>query len=118
MKTATIAAVLVATLALPAHAEIFATAGVKGDRDGRTVLTTDPCEIKFDLLQIGLNKTTTSEMRRAFYYTSDGTTNEGCWKHDAETVVMVWPVEPFVRRWPVSSFKVVDRKTSAWDALR
>ena len=101
MKTATIAAVLVATLALPAHAEIFATANNKDDRNGRTVLTTDPCE-----------------MRRAFYYTSDGKTNEGCWKYDAETVVMVWSVEQLVRRWPVSSFKVADKKASAWDALR
>ena len=118
MKTATIAAALVATLTLPAHAEIFATANNKDDRNGRTVLTTDPCEIKFDLLQIGLNKITTSEMRRAFYYTSDGKTNEGCWKYDAETVVMVWSVEQLVRRWPVSSFKVADKKASAWDALR
>jgi hypothetical protein len=118
MKTATIAAALAATLATTAHAEIFATAGVKGDRDGRTVLTTDPCEIKFDLLQIGLNKATTSEMRRAFYYTSDGKTNEGCWKHDAGTVLLVWSVEQIVRRWPVDNFKVADKKASAWDALR
>jgi len=118
MKTAIITAVLAATLATTGHADIFATAGVKDDRNGRTVLTTDPCGITFDRVYIGVGKIIPSEMRRAFYYTSDGTTNEGCWKHDAETVVMVWPAEPFVRRWPVSSFKVVDRKTSAWDALR
>jgi hypothetical protein len=118
MKTTTLAAIAALTLTATAHAEIFATAGVKGDRDGRTVLTTDPCEIKFDLLQIGLNKTTTDEMRRAFYYTSDGKTNEGCWKHDAGTVVLVWSVEQIARRWPVNNFKVADKKASAWDALR
>lgn len=118
MKTAIITAVLAATLTTTAHAEIFATAGVKGDRDGRTVLTTDPCEIKFDLLQIGLNKTTTDEMRRAFYYTSDGVTNEGCWRHDAGTVVLVWPTENIMRRWPVANFKLAERKADAWEVLR
>ena len=106
MKTATIAAALVATLTLPAHAEIFATANNKDDRNGRTVLTTDPCEIKFDLLQIGLNKITTSEMRRAFYYTSDGKTNEGCWKYDAETIVIVWERQG-KRRYPINMFSLM-----------
>ena len=118
MKTATIAALAVATLATAAHADTFAVAGVKGDSKGRTVLTTDPCDFKLDSFQIGSNKATLGEMRRAFYYTSDGMTNEGCWRHDAGTVVLIWPTENVMRRFPVGNFKVADRKASAWETLR
>ena len=118
MKTAILAAALAATLATTAHADTFAIGGMKGDRKGRTVLTTEPCALKLDSLQLGTNKATLANMRRAFYYTSDGLTNEGCWRHDARTLVLAWPSENILRRWPVGNFKVTDRKASAWEALQ
>ena len=118
MKTAILATLAVATLATAAHADTFAIGGMKGDRKGRTVLTTEPCELKLNSLQLGTNKATLANMRRAFYYTSDGLTNEGCWRHDAGTVVLAWPSENILRRWPVGNFKVTDRKASAWEALQ
>ena len=118
MKTAILATLAVATLATTAQADTFAIGGMKGDRKGRTVLTTEPCGLKLDSLQLGTNKATLANMRRAFYYTSDGLTNEGCWRHDAGTVVLAWPSENILRRWPTAHFKVTDRKASAWEAVQ
>lgn len=100
---------VLAAMLLPvsAHAEVFAIAGVKGDRGGRTVLTTDPCDLKIDHIQYGVSKATLGGMRRVFYYTSAGVTNEGCWKHDSGSVVLVWPTENILRRFPVKNFKIV-----------
>jgi len=118
MKTATTLAALAAlTLATSAHADTFAVAGVKGDRKGRTILTTSPCELKLDALALGTTKANLAGMRRAFYYTSDGMTAEGCWRHDAGTVLLAWPDERILRRWPVKNFDVIERKASAWESL-
>jgi hypothetical protein len=118
MKTITFAAVLAATLTTAAQADTFAVGGVKGDRKGRTVLTTEPCEFKADSFQQGVNKALLGNMRRAFYYTSDGMTNEGCWRHDAGTIVLVWPTENIMRRWPIANFKLAERKADAWEVLQ
>jgi len=106
--------IAIAALLLPvsANAEVFAVAGVKGDWKGRTVLTTDPCTLKLDSVQYGYSKATLGDMRRAFYYTSDGVTNEGCWRHDAGSVVLVWPTENILRRWPTKNFKIVSNRPS------
>ena len=118
MKTTTLAAIAALTLTTAAHADTFAVGGVKGDSKGRTVLTTEPCGFKADSFQVGISKATLGDMRRAFYYTSDGGTNEGCWRHDAGTVVLVWPTENIMRRWPVANFKLAERKADAWEVLR
>ena len=118
MKTATTLAALAAlTLATSAHADTFAVSGVKGDRKGRTILTTGPCELKLDALALGTTKANLSNMRRAFYYMSDGTTEEGCWRHDAGTVLLAWPASKILRRWPIKNFDVTERKASAWESL-
>lgn len=92
-----------------ANAEVFAVGGIRGDAKGRTVLTTDPCDVELKAIQYGFSKATLGAMRRTFYYTSEGITNEGCWKHDAGTVVLVWPTETVLRRWPVENFKITQR---------
>jgi hypothetical protein len=117
MKTAILTAALAASLTMTAHADTFAISGVKGDRKGRTILTTSPCELKLDALALGTTKANLSGMRRAFYYTSDGLTAEGCWRHDAGTVLLAWPAERILRRWPIKNFDVIERKASAWETL-
>lgn len=119
MKTATIAAVLAATLTTTAHADVFATGPMADDRDGRVVLTTEPCTQKLDTLALGTTKPAVEGMRRAFYYTGEGMTNEGCWKHEAGTVLLVWPTENVVRRRPVKNFKLEAAAVGpTWDTLR
>jgi len=117
MRNLIIAATLAASVSA-AHADTFAIGGVKGDSKGRTILTTEPCEFKMDSFQIGVSKATLGSMRRAFYYTSDGVTNEGCWKHDAGTVVLVWPTENIMRRWPIANFKITAEGRPAQAATR
>jgi hypothetical protein len=117
MKTAILTVALAATLTT-AHADTFAVAGMIGDKAGRTVLTMGPCELKLDAPALGTTKANLSNMRRAFYYTSTGVTNEGCWRHDAGTVLLVWPSEGIMRRWPIKNFDVTQKKASAWEALR
>ena len=118
MKTAIIAACVAASLS-PAFADVFAVGGVKGDSAGRTVLTTTPCIEKIDTLKLGSNKAALEGMRRAFYYTGDGTTNEGCWKHEAGTILLVWPTENVLRRFPIKNFKIEAASSApSWDSVK
>ena len=119
MKTATLAALAVATLATAAHADTFAVAGVKGDSKGRTILTTGACELPLDAAKLGTTKGNLANMRRAFYYMSDGSTEEGCWRHDAGTVLLAWPASNLLRRWPIKNFKLEAAAVGpTWDTLR
>ena len=117
MRNLIMAATVAASISA-AHGETFAIGGVKGDSKGRTVLTTEPCEFKMDSFQLGTNKALLGKMNRAFYYTGDGMTNEGCWKHDAGTVVLVWPTENIMRRWPIGNFKITAEGRPAQAATR
>jgi len=95
------------------HAGTFAVGGMLDDRKGRTVLTTEPCTQKIESFQLGTNNVTVEGMRRAFYFTGKGMTNEGCWKHEAGSVLLIWPTESVVRRWPIANFKLA--KQPPWD---
>jgi len=100
--------VLAALATLPAHADIFATGGIKGDSDGKTVLLTDACSL--DLAKFERNHNLSlGDAQRAFYYTGEGLTQEGCWKSEAGSVVLVWPAENILRRWPIRNFKLERR---------
>lgn len=118
MKTAIFAATVAASLS-PAFADVFAVGGMKGDSGGRTVLTTEPCMEKIDTLKLGTNKGALEGMRRAFYYTGDGRTNDGCWKHEAGSVLLVWPSENVIRRWPVKNFKIEAASVApSWNSVK
>ena len=118
MKTAILAATLAVSVA-PAFADVFAVGGVKGDSAGRTVLTTEPCNQKVDTFALGTTKAVADGMRRAFYYQGDGRTNEGCWKHEAGTVLLVWPTENIMRRFPIKNFKIEAAAVSpSWDSVK
>jgi hypothetical protein len=118
MKTAIITAVLAATLTTTTHADTFATAAVKGEPKGKTILTTDACTLALDPVVLGTTAGNLTGMRRAFYYTDAGATEEGCWRHDAGTVLLAWPASKLLRRWPIANFKLAERKSDAWEVLR
>ena len=118
MKTLVLAATLAVSVA-PALADVFATGPMKGDSNGRVVLTTEACSQKVDTFALGTNKAAVDGMRRAFYYQGDGRTNEGCWKHEAGTILLVWPTENVMRRFPVKNFKMkAEAVIPSWDSVK
>lgn len=118
MKTAIIAACVAAAMS-PAFADVFATGPMKDDPVGRVVLTTEICAQKLDTLELGTNKGVLVGLRRAFYYNGDGVTNEGCWKHEAGTVLLVWPTENVIRRRPIKNFKIEAAAVApSWDSVK
>ena len=88
MKTIIFAAL--AALTLTAHAEPFAETDNQGG--GKIVILTDACP-------------TSPTESRAYFYTKDGTTEDGCWRYDGDTVVATWERQG-KRRYPISYFKL------------
>jgi hypothetical protein len=115
MKRSAILVILFLTISSDLYAGTFAIGGMLDDRKGRTVLTTDPCTQKIESFQLGTNNVTAEGMRRAFYFTGKGMTSEGCWKHEAGSVLLIWPTESVVRRWPIANFKLAKRTSLSWD---
>lgn len=104
--------IIIAALALgsvAANAGIFATAHNDSKFGGKTVLTTEPCLLKIDTNQFGNSKANLDGLQRAFYFTRDGETNEGCWKHEYGSVLLVWPSENIMRRRPIGNFDLTQR---------
>tara|TARA_R110000868_G_scaffold48833_3_gene158043 strand:- start:15 stop:314 length:300 start_codon:yes stop_codon:yes gene_type:complete len=60
---------------------------------GKIVILTDVCEAD-------------KAQSRAYFYTRDGLTEEGCWKYDAETIVIVWERQG-KRRYPINMFSLM-----------
>lgn len=89
-----------------AQADVFATTHATGSWSTHGVLTTEPCALDIK------DKDTS---RRIFYYTKSGETGEGCWRHDAGTILLTW-ADGAVRRWPVSNFKIVAARS--WESVR
>ena len=118
MKTLVLAASLAATVS-PAFANVFATGPMKNDANGRVVLTTETCNQKLDTIELGTTKPVVAGMRRAFYYTGDGVTNEGCWKHESGTILLLWPTENVLRRFPIKNFKIEAASAApSWDSIK
>ena len=84
-----LAFLLIANLA---HASNFAE--TDNQSGGKIVITTDACQKDVS-------------MSRAYNYTQDGKTEDGCWKYDSDTVVVFWDVIG-KRRYPISYFKLVN----------
>ena len=36
-------------------------------------------------------------------------------KKEAGSVLLIWPTESVVRRWPIANFKLAKRTSSSWD---
>lgn len=104
MRNVIIAAI--AVVSTTANAGIFATAGIKNDWRGKTILTTEPCQLDVSKFPLGLKQ---EDMKRVFYMTGDGMTGDGCWKHEHGSVVLAWPNENVLRRWPIGNFKLTNQ---------
>ena len=88
MKSVIFAAL--AALTLNAHADTFAE--TENQARGKIVILTDACA-------------TALAESRAYYYTGDGATEEGCWRYDNETIVVQWERQG-KRRYPIAYFKL------------
>ena len=84
-----LALLLIANLA---HASNFAE--TDNQSGGKIVITTEACQKDVSIF-------------RAYNYTQDGKTEDGCWKYDSDTVVVFWDVIG-KRRYPISYFKLVN----------
>jgi hypothetical protein len=73
-----------------AHAETFADTTNKGG--GKIAILTDWC-------------VSNTSLKRAYFYTKDGYTEDGCWYLDGDTIVIEWTSEGR-RRYPVKIFKL------------
>ena len=74
-----------------AHADNFAE--TDNQAGGKITIMTDVCEAD-------------KAQSRAYFYTRDGLTEEGCWKYDAETIVIVWERQG-KRRYPINMFSLM-----------
>jgi len=69
---------------------------------GRIVLTDEACVYK--------NKNY-SNLYRAYFYTTEGTTGEGCWTLEDESVTVIWHTGG-TRRYPAENFDIRKRGKS------
>jgi hypothetical protein len=89
-----------------AQAEAIATMPNNGD--GKIVLTNEVCVV---------NNKTFSELRRAYTYTAQGHTQEGCFMIEHETVVVIW-ASGNKMRYPAENFTLTNRGKNINDAPR
>lgn len=75
------------------HADNFAQTDNMGK--GKIVIRTEDCGNKL----LGDSK--------AYYYTAEGITEDGCWKYDGDTIVIVWEKDGR-RRYPISYFELLN----------
>ena len=95
MKKLLIALAILPTLAF---AEVIAT--MPNQAGGKIVLTDEECK------HAGKSYPT---LRKSYFYTPEGTTGDGCWRLDDETVIVVWIDSNTTRRYPVESFDIRKR---------
>jgi hypothetical protein len=62
---------------------------------GKIVILNESCEGK-------------PAMSRAYFYTKDNLTEDGCWRYDNETIVIEWEKEGR-RRYPIGAFKLLNQ---------
>ena len=74
-------------------ADTFATLPNQGG--GKIVITDERCVV---------NGKHYDKLNRAYFYTSSGTSGEGCWTTEGEVIVIVWEADDKVRRYPMENF--------------
>jgi hypothetical protein len=67
---------------------------------GKIVLTDEPC--------VYGNKSYPS-LLKAYFYTPEGITGNGCWRLDDETIIIAWIDSNTTRRYPAENFDIRKR---------
>ena len=75
-------------------------ASMPNQAGGKIVLTDEACIHSGKSYQ-GLYK--------SYFYTPEGTTGDGCWRLDDETVVVVWIDSGNTKRYPAANFSIRKR---------
>ena len=75
-------------------------ASMPNQAGGKIVLTDEPCNYA------GKNY---PSLYKSYFYTPEGTTGDGCWRLDDETVVVVWIDSNTTRRYPAANFSIRKR---------
>lgn len=89
---------LIATLLLcPMIAHGAVVASMPNQAGGKIVLTDEEC------VHAGKRYDT---LYKSYFYTPEGTTGNGCWRLDDETVIVVWIDSNTTRRYPVQNFDI------------
>lgn len=76
-------------------------ASMPNQAGGKIVLTDEPCNYA------GKNY---PSLYKSYFYTPEGTTGDGCWRLDDETVVVVWIDSNTTRRYPAANFDIRRKK--------
>lgn len=91
---------LIALALLPTVAFAEVIASMPNQAGGKIVLTDEECK------HAGKSYPT---LRKSYFYTPEGTTGDGCWRLDDETVIVVWIDSNTTRRYPVENFDIRKR---------
>ena len=91
---------LAVLLFLPSISFAAVIASMPNQAGGKIVLTDEPC------IHAGKRYDT---LYKSYFYTPEGTTGDGCWRLDDETVIVVWIDSNTTRRYPASSFDIRKR---------
>ena len=96
----TITVLLLSLLSVHASAETIASMPNQGG--GKIVLTNEICKV---------GDKTYSKLNRAYNYTSEGYSNEGCFYIEDETVVVIWDQgnKSKQMRYPAENFTIVKK---------
>jgi hypothetical protein len=99
MKTLLIALLTALSIGI---AKAEAIASMPNEGNGKIVLTNQVCEHKGK---------TYSPLKRAYSYSAQGYTFEGCFHLEDDTVVIIWGIGERVekRRYPASGFTLINR---------
>lgn len=86
------------------NAEAIAT--MPNQAQGKIVLTNEVCKYKGK---------TYSALNRAYNYTSEGYSREGCYHLEDETVVVIWKMDNEAKqmRYPVENFTLIKRNNTS-----
>jgi hypothetical protein len=68
---------------------------------GKIVLTDEACRYQGK---------TYDHLRKAYFYTNEGLTGDGCWALEDETIAIVWKDNGITRRYPVQNFDIKRRQ--------
>ena len=79
-------------------------ASMPNQAEGKIVLTTETCTYE---------KKVYSTLKRAYNYTSEGFTTEGCFYFEDETVVVIWATngKSTTMRYPINNFTLNKKST-------